>query len=122
MAADLKLYRTYRFIDKDPVVDKIRTVFKDEGLLGPRGYNIAHQLSGVSISTYKNWFDGDTKRPTNVTIEATLTALGYERRIVKDDSKDFDLDQELKKAARWALQQNSGKAPRKRRNGHATRR
>lgn len=120
MAADLKLYRTYRFIDKDPVVDKIRTVFKDEGLLNPRGYNIAHQLSGVAVSTYKNWFDGDTKRPTNPTIEATLTSLGYHRPIVKKD--DLDFDQELKKAAKWALQQNSGKAPRKRRNGHATRR
>jgi hypothetical protein len=118
--AELKLYRTYRFIDKDPVIDKIRTVFKDEGLLNPRGYDIAHQLSGVQISTYKNWFDGDTKRPTNPTIEATLTSLGYKREIVKDRS--FDVDQELKKAAKWALQQNSNKDSPRKRNGHATRR
>jgi hypothetical protein len=31
MAQQLKLYRTYRFIDKDPVIDEIRRTVPDEG-------------------------------------------------------------------------------------------
>ncbi len=95
--AMLRLYRTYNFVNKDPVIDEVRTVLKDEGLIKRLG--IVHELSGVSVSTLKNWFDGDTKKPQNPTIEAVLTSLGYVRKIEK--LKAIDIEQERKIAAKW---------------------
>jgi hypothetical protein len=31
--AELRTYRTYRFIEKDPVIDKMRTLVQDGGLI-----------------------------------------------------------------------------------------
>src|SRR4051812_5257513 len=103
--ADVRLYRTYRFLDKDPVIDKIRTVVDDEGLM--KRLTIVHELSGVATTTLNNWFNGHTKKPQNPTIEAVLTSLGYEREIVK--KKDIDIERERKMAADWLAKQNSGK-------------
>ncbi len=112
--AELRLYRTYRFIDKDPVIDKVRTVLQDEGLLKKPG--LVHQLSGVATATLNNWFDGETKRPQHATIAAVISSLGYDMQFVK--TKDLDVDKELKAAADWLIKQNSGKKP-ARRNGAA---
>ncbi|MGX9424872.1 MULTISPECIES: hypothetical protein [Bradyrhizobium] len=103
MAAQVKLYRTYRFIDKDPVIDEIRTLVQDEGLI--KKLELVHQLSGVATTTIDNWFNGETKSPQNRTIMAVVTALGYKHSFVKE--RDLDVDKELKIAARWAEQQNS---------------
>ena len=95
--AKVKVYRTYNFIDKDPIIDKVRTVLQDEGLYNAR--NIVSELSGVSQSTLNNWFDGITKRPQNYTVQAVITALGYEahfRRVTK-----INLEAERAKAKRW---------------------
>lgn len=114
--ARLSLYRTYRFIEKDPVIDKMRTLLSDEGLLQKR--QIIHELAGVSVSTLDNWFDGDTRRPQHATIGAVTSALGYDIQFVK--TKDINIDRELKIAAKWLTQQNSPKKkPAARRNGHA---
>lgn len=96
--AELRLHRTYRFRDKDPVIDEIRTLVKDEGLM--KKLNIVSQLSGVATSTLDNWFDGDTVSPINRTIMAVTTSLGYRRSWTKDGRK-WDLDKELRKAAAW---------------------
>ncbi|KRQ99315.1 hypothetical protein [Bradyrhizobium valentinum] len=118
--ADVRLYRTYRFIDKDPVIDKIRTVVQDEGLI--KRLAIVHELSGVATTTLNNWFNGHTKKPQNPTIEAVLTSLGYEREIIK--KKDINIERERKVAADWLAKQNSGKMksrPKAKANGHSRR-
>lgn len=115
----LELYRTYRFLDKDPVIDKVRTVLQDEGLFAKGKRKIVHELSGVATATLDGWFEGDTKLPRNATIGAVVSALGYEPKFIK--TKDIDIEDERKVAARWLLKQNAKPKPRKsrRKNGHA---
>jgi hypothetical protein len=111
------VYRTYRFIDKDPIIDKVRTVLQDEGLFAKGKRKIVHELSGVQLSTLDGWFEGDTMKPINATVGAVISSIGYEMTFIK--SKDINIDKELKVAANWLLRQNSTKAkPKKRVNGH----
>lgn len=97
----LNVYRTYSYIDKDPVIDEMRTLVQDEGLM--KKLDLVHELSGVSTSTLTNWFDGETKSPQNRTVSAVATALGYERKWNK--AKSIDIDKELAAAKRWATRQ-----------------
>lgn len=102
MGAFLRTYRTYRFIDKDPVIDEMRTLVKDEGLMGK--LTIVSQLSGVSVATLENWFKGDTKSPQNRTICAVTSSLGYKREWAKD--REIEIDAELRLAKAWKARQD----------------
>jgi transcriptional regulator with XRE-family HTH domain len=88
----LHLYRSYMFKDKDPVIDRIRTIVEDEGL----SYSEIHTISGVSTSTLSNWFDGETRKPQYATIAAVTYSLGYKQEFVK--AKRVDYEKELEKA------------------------
>lgn len=116
--AELKVYRTYRYIDKDPVIDEIRTLVQDEGLM--KKLEIVHQLSGVSASTLDNWFNGDTKSPQNRTICAVTSALGYKRAWQRERS--IDLEKELRIAKQWAERQERAREDVKRRTKKPARR
>lgn len=107
----LHVYRTYNYIDKDPVIDEMRSLVQGEGLM--KKLDIVHQLSGVSTSTLVNWFDGETRAPQNRTISAVATALGYERKWEK--TKDIDIDKELAAAKRWAEKQQKAQEDAERR-------
>ena len=76
-------YKTYAFIDKDPVIDQVRTVVQ--------GFGETHaqisRASGVSSGTLHNWFAGPTKRPQFATINAVLRACNSELVIVKRRQK-----------------------------------
>jgi transcriptional regulator with XRE-family HTH domain len=67
------LYKSYNFVDKDPVIDRLRTMMAREGLK----YSKISDLSGVSSTTMHNWFEGKTKRPQYATVMAFVRALGY---------------------------------------------
>jgi DNA-binding phage protein len=69
----LKLYTSYNFVDKDPIIDKMRSMVKREGLK----YGKISELSGVSATTMHNWFEGKTRRPQYATVMAVVHALGY---------------------------------------------
>lgn len=71
----IPIYKTYRFKDKDPVIDQIRTLKKDAGMSNLE----IHEKSDVSVSTLNNWFKGGTRRPQNATIEAVGRSLGKKR-------------------------------------------
>jgi len=75
----------YRFIDKDPIVDILRTMI---GGKQPRGTieRLAAEAR-LSPSTITKLFYGDTKRPQNMTVDALLRAMGYERQIVRKESE-----------------------------------
>lgn len=90
----LQLYRSYSFVDKDPVIDRIRTIVQDEGL----SYGEIGTISGVSSGTLTNWFEGQTRRPQYATIAAVTYSLGYKQEFVK--SKKIDYHRELEKAKR----------------------
>jgi hypothetical protein len=81
-----RIYNAYRFRRKDPAIDAIRTVMQDHygtRNLSKAQYKDVEESGGPSWSTVKQWFEGKTMRPQNVTLEAAGRALGYERKWVK---------------------------------------
>jgi hypothetical protein len=97
--AELRMYRTYRWLakEKNPVIDKVRTIVQDEGLFTKLG--IVHEISGVATTTLNNWFHGETINPQHGTIMAVLSSLGYEEQFVKQ--KDIDVEKERKAGKKW---------------------
>jgi DNA-binding phage protein len=73
------VYFSYNFIDKDPIIDKMRTAVQDSGL----DYKRIHERSNVSTTTLYNWFDGQTRTPRFATVAAVAHALGREVGLVK---------------------------------------
>jgi DNA-binding phage protein len=67
----LRVYASYNFIDKDPIVDYARTRVFSNG--GPS--RIATE-SGVSPTTLYGWFNGKTRRPQFATVAAVLLTCG----------------------------------------------
>lgn len=70
----LKPYKSYIFRNKDPVIDKVRTVLQDSG----ESYTSVSEMSSVSTTTLYNWFNGPTKRPQFASLNAVLRCLGKE--------------------------------------------
>jgi hypothetical protein len=66
-------YKSYSFVDKDPIIDEIRTIVGASGA----SYKWIEDTSGVTQSTLYAWFLGKTKKPQAATINAVLRALGY---------------------------------------------
>lgn len=77
MSGPLNLYKSYVFRGKDPIIDRVRTIIKDEGVK----YSHVANVSGVSASTLHNWFDGATQRPQFATVMAVVRSLGYDMAI-----------------------------------------
>lgn len=111
----LNIYRTYNFIDKDPAIDKIRTIVNDEGLI--KKLNIVHELSGVATTTLDNWFNGETKCPQNRTLAAVASALGYELQYEK--TKDINVERELVVAKKWREKMEAARKEAERRQNRA---
>ena len=66
-------YKSYSFVDKDPIIDEIRTIVGASGA----SYKWIEDESGVTQTTLYAWFGGKTKKPQAATINAVLRALGY---------------------------------------------
>ena len=73
-------YKSYNFIDKDPMIDEIRTIVERSGA----SYKWVHDNSSVAVTTMTQWFDGKTRRPQAATMNAVLRALGYKLGVVED--------------------------------------
>ena len=67
----LRLYKSYMFRDKDPIIDAMRTAFEDAG-----GSYSKLTKSNVSYSTVHNWFKGKTKRPQFATVAEFAIGCG----------------------------------------------
>jgi hypothetical protein len=117
----MTIYRNYRFIDKDPIIDALRTVVKsNEKLTNGR----AATITGVAAGTLENWFDGGTRKPQNATVTQVSASLGYVRRDeLKPDgqvvvgfvkARRYDYAKEIEKQADWLLKQGKKKRPTKR--------
>lgn len=72
MSRTFKPYRSYKFTERDPVIDKIRGIVSNS----EQNYKNISEASGVSAATMSNWFRGKTKRPQFCTIAAVAAALG----------------------------------------------
>src|SRR4029078_8734051 len=104
----VKIYRTYRFLDKAPAIDAMRTIMKDEGLKASQ----AAMISGLATGTLAGWFDKDTKNTRNSSITAFTSSLGYVRRDALDKNgnvqvryvraRSLDYEKEKEKALAFA--------------------
>jgi hypothetical protein len=76
-----KIYQSYMFRHKDPVIDELRTMVQDEFAGKCNGKVLAQIESqgGPSAKTMQAWFFGKTRRPQNPTVEAAGRAIGYQR-------------------------------------------
>ena len=83
----IRIYDTYAFKTKDPVIDEMRTLFQKEGLFSKKGFKAVQDKGAAKVTTYNNWFNKGTRRPQNATIMATARALGYDRKWVKMGGK-----------------------------------
>jgi hypothetical protein len=72
-------YKSYNFVDKDPMIDEIRTIVEQSGAT----YAWVHENSGVGATTISKWFDGQTRRPQAATMNAVLRSLGYKLGVVE---------------------------------------
>jgi hypothetical protein len=72
------VYKAYVFKDQDPAIDQLRS-------MGEKHFGKSIDVSqinrdgGPSVSCMRSWFNGQTKRPRNDTIEAAGRAMGWER-------------------------------------------
>jgi transcriptional regulator with XRE-family HTH domain len=70
-------YKSYNFVDKDPMIDQVRTIVQDSHMT----YKAIGEASGVTTHTIRNWLNGDTKKPQAATFNAVLRACGYKLSI-----------------------------------------
>ena len=82
-------YKSYSFVDKDPIIDEVRGVFQTSG----RTYKSIEADSGVTTHTLHAWFDGKTRKPQAATVNAVLRAMGYKLGIVKLEAEKDVRDQ-----------------------------
>lgn len=101
--ARVKVLRTYRFIDKDPVKDKLQTMLQDEGLFNKNKLGRVATLASLAKSTVDNLFFGDTRKPQHATVMAIVTACGYEMEFKK--ARKLNFDEELVFARAWNKKQ-----------------
>ncbi len=71
----LRVYRSYSFKDKDPVIDQLRHLREIAGV----SYKEIHEAGGPVPSTLYAWFEGATRQPQNPTVEAAGRAMGFQR-------------------------------------------
>lgn len=75
----MKIYQTYLFRNKDPIIDRVHTLVQDSGV----SLAYIENKSGVRAKTIYNWFNGAVRRPQHATIAAVASALGYDMTFSK---------------------------------------
>ena len=80
-----RLYGAYRFKDKDPAIDEIRTLVEDYfgNRVNSKDLTSIKEAGGPTAGTMGSWFFGKTKRPQSATLEAAGRAIGYKRKWVR---------------------------------------
>jgi len=107
------LTRSYNFIDRDPECDVFRTLYQKEHI---KEADLA-VLAGLSITTVKNMFGGETRRPQHATFAKMAGAMGYKYGLQRDDTPDYGKEipraREEWKAHKAALAKKRERAKRK---------
>lgn len=88
----LWLTRSYNFIDKDPECDVFRTLYQKQRI---KESDLA-VLAGLSVSTVKNMFGGQTRSPQHKTFAKLAGAMGCEYGL--NQIKKPDYEKEIPKA------------------------
>ena len=87
MTRGLRLYKSYSFKDKDPIIDRLRTLIEDEKIT----YADLSDQSGVSEGTLYQWFNGKTLRPQFATVMAVARSMGYDLQVIKQARRTVDI-------------------------------
>ena len=88
MAGHLKVYKSYNFRTKDPVIDELRTIAQDTyGKLDNKALVQIEKGGGPSASCMHNWFFGSTRRPQSASTEAAGRSMGFKRTWTKMNGK-----------------------------------
>lgn len=66
-------YKTYSFVDKDPIIYRVKDLIAASG----KSFKEVSNASGVSEATIVNWFIGAVRKPQYATLEAVCRSLGY---------------------------------------------
>jgi transcriptional regulator with XRE-family HTH domain len=82
------LTRSYNFITKDPEIDVFRTLYQKEHI---KETDLA-VLAGLSVSTVKNMFGGETRRPQHATFAKMAGAMGYSYGLKRDESPNYEAE------------------------------
>jgi hypothetical protein len=87
----LNLRWSYNQVSKDPKIDEFRTIYqkvhiKEDALAA---------LAGLSTSTVKNMFGGQTRRPQHLTYEKLAAAMHHEFVLQPISNGKIDYDAEI---------------------------
>lgn len=85
----------YRFIQKDSIIDVIRTAMSRRGNISPEHIRRTAYEAGISPSTIDNWLNGDTRRPLSITTRFALEALGVSVRYEQDGKQIREVKPDL---------------------------
>jgi transcriptional regulator with XRE-family HTH domain len=65
--------KPYRFLDKDPIIDTLRTAIADSKL----SHREIALRANLTPQTIRNWLYGSTHRPMHYSVAAVMNALSY---------------------------------------------
>jgi transcriptional regulator with XRE-family HTH domain len=97
------LRRSYNFIDKDPEIDRFRTLWQKERI---KEAELA-DLAGLAATTVSNMFGGETRRPQHATFAKMAGAMGYEYALTR--KKEPNYEKEIPKARQERLNYHKSK-------------
>lgn len=109
----LWLTRSYNHIDKNPEIDRFRTLYqrihvKEDDLAA---------LAGLATSTVNNMFGGKTRDPRHSTFAKIAGAIGWSYQLVEDHNVNFDKEipkaKEQRKLYRLTLERKRERAERR---------
>jgi hypothetical protein len=75
-----KLNRSYNFVDKEEIIDILRTAVEDNHL----SIHALSNRSGVAQTTIRDWFNGKTMRPQFPTLNAVGKIVGLKLKWSKE--------------------------------------
>lgn len=107
----LWLTRSYNFIDKDPEIDKFRTLYQKQHI---KESDLA-VLAGVSLTTVKNMFGGLTRNPRHSTFGKMAGAMNAEYTL--QQIKPPNYEKEIPKAREQYKDYQAYLAKKRARNG-----
>jgi transcriptional regulator with XRE-family HTH domain len=81
----MSIYKSYQFVDKDPIIDYLRTVIADYD----KSLKQLSLDSGVNQNTIAKWLYGETKRPQAASLNAVLRSCFYKLSITKLEAPDI---------------------------------
>jgi hypothetical protein len=83
--------RSYNFINKDPIIDRLRGMWQDEHI---KESELA-VVAGVHPGTVSKLFGGETKKPQFATVAKLTHAMGYEHELVRSKGGKPDYEKEV---------------------------